>query len=204
MLNVALGGTLHQHLADLPGRTVHRAGPGRFTWTEIQTVPGSMVAAILGERGRVACHHHQAIDQVAPELTVTARSPDGVVEAVESGYMKQQLVESNTKRIADVESGALPVVGVNCFTEGLPSPLTDSAETSFMVPDAGAEAAQIEELEAWRARRDKTAVAEEVAFSRRLCARHNWPTIDVTRRSIEETAAAVMRLLTERRRAPAT
>ena len=46
------------------------------------------------------------------------------------------------------------------------------------------------------------AVAEEIAFSRRLCAKHNWPTIDVTRRSIEETAAAVMRLLTERRRAP--
>jgi [pyruvate, water dikinase]-phosphate phosphotransferase / [pyruvate, water dikinase] kinase len=50
---------------------------------------------------------------------------------------------------------------------------------------------------------DKNAVAEEVAFSRRLCAKHNWPSIDVTRRSIEETAAAVMRLLTERRRAPA-
>jgi [pyruvate, water dikinase]-phosphate phosphotransferase / [pyruvate, water dikinase] kinase len=49
---------------------------------------------------------------------------------------------------------------------------------------------------------DKTAVAEEVAYSRKLCAKHNWPTIDVTRRSIEETAAAVMRLLTERRRAP--
>src|ERR1043166_3971187 len=50
---------------------------------------------------------------------------------------------------------------------------------------------------------DKKAVAEEVAFSRRLCDKHNWPSIDVTRRSIEETAAAVMRLLTERRRAPA-
>ena len=49
---------------------------------------------------------------------------------------------------------------------------------------------------------DKTAVAEEVAYSRRLCAKHNWPSIDVTRRSIEETAAAVMRLLTERRRPP--
>jgi regulator of PEP synthase PpsR (kinase-PPPase family) len=49
---------------------------------------------------------------------------------------------------------------------------------------------------------DKEAVAEEVAYSRRLCAKHNWPSIDVTRRSIEETAAAVMRLLTERRRAP--
>ena len=47
---------------------------------------------------------------------------------------------------------------------------------------------------------DKQVVAEEVAFSRRLCARHNWPLIDVTRRSIEETAAAVMKLLAERRR----
>jgi [pyruvate, water dikinase]-phosphate phosphotransferase / [pyruvate, water dikinase] kinase len=47
---------------------------------------------------------------------------------------------------------------------------------------------------------DRQAVAEEIAFSRRLCARHNWPLIDVTRRSIEETAAAIMALLTERRR----
>ena len=37
---------------------------------------------------------------------------------------------------------------------------------------------------------DRESVAEEIAFSRRLCARHNWPIIDVTRRSIEETAAA--------------
>ena len=51
---------------------------------------------------------------------------------------------------------------------------------------------------------DRTSVAEEVAFSRRLCAKHGWPSIDVTRRSIEETAAAVMRLLTERRRQPAS
>jgi regulator of PEP synthase PpsR (kinase-PPPase family) len=47
---------------------------------------------------------------------------------------------------------------------------------------------------------DRDLVAEEVALSRRLCARHNWPSIDVTRRSIEETAAAVMALLAERRR----
>jgi regulator of PEP synthase PpsR (kinase-PPPase family) len=49
---------------------------------------------------------------------------------------------------------------------------------------------------------DRQAVAEEVAFSRRLCTKHNWPLIDVTRRSIEETASAIMTLLTERRRAP--
>jgi len=47
---------------------------------------------------------------------------------------------------------------------------------------------------------DRDAVAEEVAFSRRLCAKHSWPLIDVTRRSIEETAAAVLALLAERRR----
>jgi [pyruvate, water dikinase]-phosphate phosphotransferase / [pyruvate, water dikinase] kinase len=49
---------------------------------------------------------------------------------------------------------------------------------------------------------DRQAVAEEVAFSRRLCTRNDWPLIDVTRRSIEETAAAVMKLLVERRRQP--
>jgi hypothetical protein len=49
---------------------------------------------------------------------------------------------------------------------------------------------------------DRKAVAEEVAFSRKLCAKRSWPSIDVTRRSIEETAAAVLSLLTERRRQP--
>jgi regulator of PEP synthase PpsR (kinase-PPPase family) len=49
---------------------------------------------------------------------------------------------------------------------------------------------------------DRQSVAEEITFSRRLCAKHNWPSIDVTRRSIEETAAAVLKLLAERRRLP--
>jgi [pyruvate, water dikinase]-phosphate phosphotransferase / [pyruvate, water dikinase] kinase len=49
---------------------------------------------------------------------------------------------------------------------------------------------------------DRQAVAEEIAVSRRLCARHGWPLIDVTKRSIEETAAAIMTLLAERRRLP--
>lgn len=44
---------------------------------------------------------------------------------------------------------------------------------------------------------DRESVAEEIAFSRRLCARHNWPMIDVTRRSIEETAAAILDLYRE-------
>ncbi|MFT0859995.1 pyruvate, water dikinase regulatory protein [Ancylobacter sp. G4_0304] len=47
---------------------------------------------------------------------------------------------------------------------------------------------------------DRDSVAEEIAFSRRLCAKHDWPVIDVTRRSIEETAAAIIGLLQEHRR----
>jgi regulator of PEP synthase PpsR (kinase-PPPase family) len=46
---------------------------------------------------------------------------------------------------------------------------------------------------------DREAVAEEIAMSRRLCARHNWPMIDVTRRSIEETAAAILDLYRDHR-----
>jgi regulator of PEP synthase PpsR (kinase-PPPase family) len=51
---------------------------------------------------------------------------------------------------------------------------------------------------------DRQAVAAEIASARKLCGKHNWPIIDVTRRSIEETAAEVMALLTERRRHAAT
>jgi regulator of PEP synthase PpsR (kinase-PPPase family) len=49
---------------------------------------------------------------------------------------------------------------------------------------------------------DRQAVADELTFARKLCAKHRWELIDVTRRSIEETAAAVLKLLAERRRQP--
>jgi regulator of PEP synthase PpsR (kinase-PPPase family) len=45
---------------------------------------------------------------------------------------------------------------------------------------------------------DRTQIAAEVAYSRRLCARHGWPVIDVTRRSVEETAATIVKLLHDR------
>src|SRR3954469_4226205 len=47
---------------------------------------------------------------------------------------------------------------------------------------------------------DRQSVAEEVAFARRLSVKHNWALLDVTRRSIEETAAAVMKLFADRQR----
>ena len=47
---------------------------------------------------------------------------------------------------------------------------------------------------------DRQAVTDEVTFARRLSAKYNWPLIDVTRRSIEETAAAIMKLFADRQR----
>jgi gamma-glutamyl-gamma-aminobutyrate hydrolase PuuD len=45
--------------------------------------PGSVLAGLLGPTAIVACHHHQAIDKLAPELAVTGWSDDDIVEAVE-------------------------------------------------------------------------------------------------------------------------
>jgi (2R)-ethylmalonyl-CoA mutase len=82
----------------------------------------------------------------------------GAVAAVERGYMKQQLVESNTRRIEAIERGEQTVVGVNRFMESEPSPLAGAADTIVTVSPR-AEAEQIERLKAWRAARDQQAVA---------------------------------------------
>lgn len=85
VLNTFLGGTLHQHLPDLTGSKDHQPKPGEFGEVRVKTEPGSKVAAAMGESFSVACSHHQAIDELGTDLVVTARSDDGVVEAVELG-----------------------------------------------------------------------------------------------------------------------
>jgi len=82
----------------------------------------------------------------------------GTVVAVESGYLKQQLVESNSRRVEAIERGEQTVVGVNRFTETEPSPLAAAAGAVLTV-SAEAEADQIARLNAWRESRDARAVA---------------------------------------------
>ena len=67
----------------------------------------------------------------------------GAIAAVESSYMKQRLVESNTKRLSAIESGEQIVVGVNKFTESAPSPLTAGDDGGFLAADPAAEADQL-------------------------------------------------------------
>ncbi len=86
----------------------------------------------------------------------------GAVAAVDSSYMKQKLVESNSRRLAAIEAGEQIVVGVNTFTEGAPSPLT-AGDGAIMTVDPKAEAEQIEKLKAWRDQRDGKAAAAALA-----------------------------------------
>ncbi len=83
LLNVARGGSLHQHLPDLVGGPTHRPALGTFAHLSVQATPGSRLAHIVGESAEVHCHHHQAIDRLGDGLTVCARADDGTVEGVE-------------------------------------------------------------------------------------------------------------------------
>jgi putative glutamine amidotransferase len=83
VLNVALGGTLHQHLPDVIGHSRHQAGNAVFTTSSIATVPGTRLAALIGESCQAPCYHHQGIADLGEGLVISARDPDGVVEAVE-------------------------------------------------------------------------------------------------------------------------
>jgi ethylmalonyl-CoA mutase len=82
----------------------------------------------------------------------------GAIAAVEMGYMKGQLVESNSKRVEAIERGDQVVVGVNRYVESELSPLA-GGEGSILTVPAEVEAEQIERLKAWRAARDNKAVA---------------------------------------------
>lgn len=88
LLNVALGGTLWQHVADLDLPVSHGvpAGSGVPAAHPVDVAQGSRLACLVGAARVEGCVsiHHQAVRDVAPGLVATAWSPDGLVEAVET------------------------------------------------------------------------------------------------------------------------
>jgi (2R)-ethylmalonyl-CoA mutase len=93
----------------------------------------------------------------------------GAVKAIETGYLKRKLVDSNTRRLEAIERGEQIVVGVNAYTNGEPSPLTTGAD-AIHVPSPEVEAAQIARLKAWRADRDEARVRDALAALRAAAA----------------------------------
>jgi putative glutamine amidotransferase len=85
-INVARGGTLHQHLPDVAGETIaHRQiTDGRIPTHPVAVAPGSTLAGVLGATELdVNSFHHQAVDRLGDGLRACAWAPDGTIEAIE-------------------------------------------------------------------------------------------------------------------------
>jgi (2R)-ethylmalonyl-CoA mutase len=87
----------------------------------------------------------------------------GAVAAVESSYMKQQLVESNAARLNAIETGEQILVGVNRWTETEPSPLDGGEDSGVLTVAEHVEAEAVSALETWRASRASAAVDEALS-----------------------------------------
>lgn len=86
VLNVALGGSLDQHITDRPGILDHgKPGvPGGSSVHDVELESGSRLAESMGVTdATVSSHHHQAVDRAGERLRVTARASDGIVEGIE-------------------------------------------------------------------------------------------------------------------------
>ena len=106
------------------------------------------------------------MDRKVEELKSEARAEleridamGGAVAAVDSSYMKQKLVESNTVRLKAIEAGEQVVVGVNRWTETETSPLSAGEDGGILTVFEDVERDQIERLKTWREGRDAEAVA---------------------------------------------
>lgn len=84
ILNVALGGSLHEHVSDILPEDIHRSKNGSWTVHDINIKPASRLAEVMQSNTTTAYSgHHQAIKDIAPKLRVSALAPDGIVEAIE-------------------------------------------------------------------------------------------------------------------------
>jgi len=82
VINVALGGTLHQHLPDVVGHSGHRVADATFAAHPARIAQGSRLRRLLGESVQTRCYHHQGIDQLGRGLIASATC-DGVIEGIE-------------------------------------------------------------------------------------------------------------------------
>ncbi len=113
----------------------------------------------LFEGSRVVEEKVEALKREVRDGLEIIETMGGAVVAVESSYMKQQLVAANAARLAAIESGEQVVVGVNRYQESEPSPLTQAADDGGIVTVGEfIEAEQIAALLRWREQRDDGAV----------------------------------------------
>ncbi|MCW2844453.1 MAG: mutB 2, partial [Nocardioides sp.] len=112
----------------------------------------------------------KVIEAKVAELVDSARAEidrvqalGGAIAAVESGYMKQELVSAHAARRGRIESGEEKIVGVNIYETTEPSPLTADLDGAIMAADPEAERSALASVEEWKAQRDEAEVAEALA-----------------------------------------
>jgi ethylmalonyl-CoA mutase len=117
------------------------------------------------------------VEQKVDELVTAARTElkriedaGGVIAAVESGYLKSQLVASHAERRRRIESGHETVVGLNQFTTTEPNPLLANLDDATQSVAAEVEQQAIDDLVRWRAARNPERVAAAIAELRRVAA----------------------------------
>ena len=104
------------------------------------------------------------LEEEATAVLKTIMDMGGAIEALENGYMKRNLVQSNAKRLREIETEKRIVVGVNKFLEGEPSPLTENMTQSFLTVDDAAETDQIRSLQRFRESRDQNQVTSALEY----------------------------------------
>ncbi|NRQ49541.1 gamma-glutamyl-gamma-aminobutyrate hydrolase family protein [Aeromicrobium stalagmiti] len=82
VMAVHAGGTLVQHVPDVVGHEDHSPGGAKFGEVDVDVLPGTRLAAAIGAKGAVRCHHHQAVRD-HPGFVPAARAADGTLEAME-------------------------------------------------------------------------------------------------------------------------
>jgi len=105
----------------------------------------------------IAAKVKELVDGARREID-NVEAQGGIIAAIESGYIKRELVSSHMNRLRAIEAGEMKIIGVNCFQETADSPLTGGTDGAIMKTDPAAEREQIERLQAHRRARNEADV----------------------------------------------
>ena len=110
LINVALGGTLYQDApTQHPGIGVHRNDDETVnTFHSVTTLPGSVMASLFGPELLTNSYHHQAIQTLAPGLIATAKTSDGIIEAIQHESRPILAVQFHPERMIGDEQTNCP------------------------------------------------------------------------------------------------
>ena len=85
VLNVAAGGTLHEHIPDIRDDDIHRDEAGLWAMQDVHVEPDSLMADVMGKTAlRTSSGHHQAVRDLGAGLRIVAEAEDGIIEALEA------------------------------------------------------------------------------------------------------------------------